>query len=397
MDGAGRATDEAHTLLDMTGVSRSKVSSKAPKARLQAIFAQWINQIPVEILECISVSREHLQTAIPRTYTIYRPLLLLPKGTLQSPAWEEVWDVVGDIKKNYLLENIAKALDITHIAIESSVPLHDRETATPNVLRRPTGLRLLYGDFGPHVKGKPSASAFDEAFWVTAKQHGLHQVWAPRYTMFSRGNITEKKRIMDLPIAPPKPERHEQTTAVDLYAGIGYFVFPYVRAGCTKVLCWELNPWSVEGLRRGAMANKISCRFYRDEALSDNADACPLDGDATVVVFQEDNANAEGRVSTVRHRLPPIRHVNCGLLPTATARWTDSIKLIDSVLGGWIHVHETIHDRDWDTRVRDIVEFFSKHADDRTVRCEHVERVKSFAPGVTHCVLDIYLGPLQGL
>lgn len=35
----------------------------------------------------------------------------------------------------------------------------------------------------------------------------------------------------------------------DFYCGIGYFSLSYLRNGA-KVLCWELNPWSIEGFRR---------------------------------------------------------------------------------------------------------------------------------------------------
>ena len=31
------------------------------------------------------------------------------------------------------------------------------------------------------------------------------------------------------------------------------------------------------------------------------------------------------------------------------------------------------------------------------VRCEHVERVKTYAPGVVHVVFDVWVGPTSGL
>ncbi|KAK6858721.1 S-adenosyl-L-methionine-dependent methyltransferase [Apiospora arundinis] len=80
--------------------------------------------------------------------------------------------------------------------------------------------------------------------------------------MFRRGNIKEKARVLSFH-EPTDPSLHHRAMslgelcnkwAVDMYAGIGYFVFSYAELGM-RVLCWELNPWSVEGLRRGALAN----------------------------------------------------------------------------------------------------------------------------------------------
>ena len=49
----------------------------------------------------------------------------------------------------------------------------------------------------------------------------------------------------------------------DLYAGIGYFAFSYAKAGVGKVLCWEINPWSVDGLRRGAGGKQVGRQSHQ--------------------------------------------------------------------------------------------------------------------------------------
>ncbi len=75
--------------------------------------------------------------------------------------------------------------------------------------------------------------------------------------------------------------------------------------------------------------------------------------------------------------------------------------MLDPVEGGWIHAHENIAVKDVESTKDDIVKTFTKLANgdeqdtrnQRSVECQHLERVKSYAPGVMHCVLDIYLPP----
>src|SRR5690606_18256943 len=128
--------------------------------------------------------------------------------------------------------------------------------------------------FGPaRTRWPPRQEDLENAFWVSTKQNGIFQTWAPRYTMFSRGNITEKARILDFHRGDAGLERRKKSLAalkglwaVDLYAGIGYFVFSYAKRGM-RVLCWEINPWSVEGLRRGALRNGWKVKLVQGQAL----------------------------------------------------------------------------------------------------------------------------------
>lgn len=55
--------------------------------------------------------------------------------------------------------------------------------------------------------------------------------------MYSRGNLCEKERIAHLPDLKGK-------VVVDLYAGIGYWVFPYLFAGAKQVIACDINPYS---------------------------------------------------------------------------------------------------------------------------------------------------------
>ena len=232
-----------------------------------------------------------------------------------------------------LYGSLCKAFKISHIALNgpisassSNQDVHDsiskaRSATIPNILRSPTGLTPLFGDFGPALPAShtPIAADFEIAFWCTARQNAIFQTWAPRYTMFSRGNISEKARILRLvsssrQLGPENPctgYTAEQSTAVDLYAGIGYFAFSYAKAGIAKVLCWEINPWSVKGLEKGAHVNRWSTKTFHGaedgNAVLENA----VEKDLRIFIFEESNEHAINRIQ--RHPRPRTTNSSCEL------------------------------------------------------------------------------------
>ncbi|KAK4697084.1 hypothetical protein P7C71_g932, partial [Lecanoromycetidae sp. Uapishka_2] len=337
------------------------------------------------------------------TYMIYPPLLLLPPSTFLNSQILRNHRFLSDSLPS-LYKTLCANFKITHIALNAPIPTSTIEPLTaPNILRSPTGLTPLYGDFGPALAPDhiPTIENFDSAFWCTSRQNGIFQTWAPRYTMFSRGNISEKARILNLETLTEKilGVRPEETAAVDLYAGIGYFAFSYAKAGVGKVLCWDINSWSVEGLRRGACGNKWTVKVVQTDAPSDNE----VNGDERLYVFQESNEHAVARIEAMRDKIPPVKHVNCGLLPSSKNSWKVAVQVLDSS-GGWIHAHENIAKKDIESRKEEIVETFIQYVrelygeeptEQRSVKCKHVELVKSYAPGVMHCVLDIEIGPIH--
>lgn len=91
---------------------------------------------------------------------------------------------------------------------------------------------------------------------------------------------------------------------VDLYAGIGYFTLPFLLGGAGHVHACEINPDSVEALRRNLADNGV-------------ADRC--------TVYLGDNAVTSQKLHSMWARIPPDQHltatradrVSLGLLPTA--------------------------------------------------------------------------------
>ena len=209
--------------------------------------------------------------------------------------------------------------------------------------------------------------------------------------MFSRGNIREKTRILHL------PNVSSDSMAVDMYAGIGYFAFSYKKAGVGRVLCFELNPWSVEGLRRGAERNGWSCGIVMEDELASWQESNGVeDVDVDFLIFQTSNDHALSILNRLRKSLPPVRHVNLGLLPDSRAAWRDAVRLLDGEEGGYVRVHENVGVEDIQERAKEVEKacqgYLDKEAGNgRKVKVEHVERVKMYAPGVVHCVFDVHV------
>lgn len=386
----------------------------------------------------------------PKRWVIYEPMVLLPSGSFSAYPWPQLLGSLSHEVVSLLwlriLVNIAKdggvpaGVLLSRLAVNEGIPLHvtegedatsgekeeekrSKEEEEENLLRSPSGLKMLYGDFGPPLSptALPTTQDFDEAFWVSTKQNGITQIWAPRYTMFSRGNVKEKARLLDFhrssspaPQAPGLSHRVRPASelkgkyALDLYAGIGYFVFSYAKLGM-RVLCWEINPWSVEGLRRGAMANKWTVKVFQGEDLEKKTTGemlqeADMEG-VQIVVFLEGNESARRRVRKLRGEGTELDviHVNGGFLPTSEKSWRDSWEGVvgKGVGDGWLHLHENVHVKDIESRrgqIQGIMDGWNQELDTESggttktkTMVEHVELVKTFAPDVWHCVFDVYI------
>jgi tRNA wybutosine-synthesizing protein 2 len=301
-----------------------------------------------------------LLSSLPKRWSLYPPLIILPPSAFSSAEWTDYLTSLHEDTRNKFYGNVVSSLKATHLAINSSI----QSTA----IRSPH-INPLYGDFGPLVLDPPIQNDFDSAFWATTLQNGIKQTWAPLYTMFSRGNITEKARVLQFPDV--KGEE-----VADLYIGIGYFAFSYLKAGAKRVWGWDLNAWSVEGLRRGAKLNGWSCVINSENVK-----------DVRLVVFNEDNVKA---VPTLGGYGVKVKHVNLGLLPLSEGAWKVAVQILDE-RGGWIHVHGNCRDSEIKEWCDGTVAVFQRHfVKGWNVRLAERFRVKEFGPGVGHWVLDLF-------
>lgn len=358
--------------------------------RIHAAVTQWHETLPLAIRN--EYNSETILSTTPKKWTVYEPMALLPSGSFTSPTWTALLKAVDQDATSRLWALILAAISasgtkVTHLAITEGIPLHKEGEEMKNVLRSPTGLRMLHGDFG---SSEAEEENFDKAFWVSTKQNGIYQTWAPRWTMFSRGNIKEKARLLEFPKA------EDEEWAVDLYAGIGYFVFSYASLGF-RVVCWEINPWSVEGLRRGANANRWSVKVVRGDELRLPMEEI-LAGGEQITVFLESNELAMGRLKSLQETgglVKQVRHVNCGFLPTSEPMWKPAWDITKESSEAWLHLHDNVGVDDIDSRRHSIEALAGSWANSEsgpsTPRVSHVEQVKTFAPGVWHCVFDVHI------
>ena len=418
---------------DRGKTERSQKDRKRPPKNahpLQKGIREFVTtQLPPSLLSEYGLSIDALVNSLPKRYTVYQPLLLLPANALNTPpAWGALYTALDDQQRKSLYESMAKSfrgMGVTHVAVNAPIAPTDPQ-GQENRIRSPVGLVPLHGDFGPPPfvdgeKVQPSETDLQSAFWVhTVQNHGIVQTWAPLYTMFSRGNITEKARVLGqgsvfegLDSLSLQGDEVEDISVVDMYAGIGYFVFSYLKRGVKRVWGWEINGWSIEGLRRGCNENGWGCKVVKVrgdgelESTSIPELVASLDDTVRVVIFHGDNRFSAGILDQIRHAMKPqtwnsIRHVNLGLLPSSRPSWGNATRMIDMEKGGWIHVHENVDAREIDQKKDEIVadigqlrvqQCSPQDSAEPTVECRHVELVKTYAPGVMHCVFDIRLYP----
>ena len=164
--------------------------------------------------------------------------------------------------------------------------------------------------------------------------------------MWSKGNVNERLRIAKLV--------RDGETVLDMFAGIGYFSIPIgVHSNAKQVISIEINPNSHYYLCENIELNKC-----------DNI--TPVLGDCLV---ETPKYNADrilmGYVKTTHHYLKvAVESLN---------------------KGGIIHYHETVPEKLMETRP---ISRIRQAAGDRDVELLKINKIKKYAPGVEHVVID---------
>ena len=163
---------------------------------------------------------EFLYQDLPSHWEQHGDLILLPEKSFTLGTWKicgvELWQVV------------VEALGAARLAKKSTISSDGFRTPKVN---------LLLGDNG----------------WVTHIDNGIKYTYDVTKCMFSAGNITEKIRVGNFDC--------KGQTIVDLYAGIGYFVLPYlVHSKAAMVYACEWNYNAIEALRRNLKLNNVDTR-----------------------------------------------------------------------------------------------------------------------------------------
>ena len=368
---------------------------------------------------------------LPSRYVLYSPMLLLP-GLFEtiSPFWEAEYECLDDGQKQELFQSIATAFSdagqkVTHMAIMApigKVSLEDSSEA--NVMRSPTGLRPVHGDWGPAstLQALPTKDDLERAFWVSTRQDlGITQTWAPRWTMFSHGNLSEKKRVMGDARQESADYFRDQSPGdianmevLDMYVGIGYFALCYIARGVRRVWGWDLNGWSIEGLRRGCAANGWKYIVVEVAADGQTTPSIPdlvrqLEDEENVaenertrcIAFRGDNKYAvrimemiedARRVIGVQHPVLRFDHINLGLLPSSMPSWSTALRL--AAPEARIHLHENFASEAVSSAIESMLaDLAVRQGRPVSTQVIHVERVKRYGPRVWHTVLDVAISP----
>lgn len=220
----------------------------------------------------------------------------------------------------------------------------------------------------------PQSTGPESAGWITVTEHKISQSFDLTRVMFSRGNVTEKKRFGLL----VQPDEY----VLDMYAGIGYYTLPALIHGRARhVTACEWNPNAVFALRHNLKANKV------------DGSATVLEGDCRLTL-RALMANQTG------DKFHYFDRISLGLLPSSEGGWPIAIECLNRENGGWLHVHGNVATTEreqwahWLCRSLVRISKKNEHSIHWHAVCRHVERVKSFAPKVDHYVADVFVGPL---
>ena len=301
-----------------------------PHDRLRACVVEWMEEVGQ------SVTEEHAY-GLPSKWEALGDLIVIPLDAFANEAWVEALGAATKAQTNQLWASVAQALGGSRLARQDHIS--DDELRSPRI-------EMLAG----------------ESTWVEFSDYGVHFGFDASKVMFSSGNVTERHRMGSIDM--------KGETVVDAYAGAGYYTLPMlVRSQAVRVHACEMNPASIEGLRWAASKNGVGARL---------------------TVHEGDNQTTMPGLAGVADRC------HLGLLPSSEAVWQHALACLKPS-GGWLHIHMNVEKEKvqaWsDETVHTLKQFAQDSGRNWSIEAKHIERVKSYSPGVLHVVLDVQCLP----
>jgi tRNA wybutosine-synthesizing protein 2 len=247
------------------------------------------------------------------------------------------WEMLGDVlilKLNENLKKFEKEVAEVYADVLGAVTVLEDVGGVSEDIRRPE-VRLLLG----------------ERTVATHRENGVLYKLDAKEIMFSSGNIDERIRMANV--------CDDGDVVVDMFAGIGYFSLPMaVHSNPEKIISVEINPIAFGYLEENVKLNKVE--NIVEPVLGDCNEVSP-EGEATRVVM--------GYLSGQDYLLKAMR-----------------------VIGkrGTIHYHENCPNELLPDRPAETVQRIAEQ-EGREVEILDLRTIKSYAPGVSHVVLDISL------
>ena len=251
--------------------------------------------------------------------------------------WEKVGDV-GIIKLHPNLEKYSKMIGKNYAEI----------------LQCKTILNDIGGITGTYREPKTKIIYGSNDTVTIHKENEIRFKLDPQKIMFSSGNMDERIRMAHV--------SNNDETVIDLFAGIGYFTLPIaVYSKPKKIFACEINPVAYDYLCENIVLNDVT--LIVEPLLGDNRETAPKNiADRIIMGYIEET-----------HRFLPV-----------------AIECLKNNRGA-IHYHEVCPNELLpDKSLKNIQEIAEKF--DRKAELLAYKHVKSYAPGVSHVVLDIGIG-----
>lgn len=275
-------------------------------------------------------------------------ILVIPEDILCVEPWMSADEGSKDEKRMFseLLLGLATCFCATRVARKARVDCGPKRESKVRLLLPPAGMSKETGS------GSPG--------WVTVIENSIHFSFDITRVMFCSGNCTERMRMARV--------QAKDEIIVDLYSGVGYYTIPFlVHSKAAFVHACEWNENSVIALKHNLKAAGIDrhCKIH----FGDNR--------------KEETVNA---LSGLADR------VCLGLLPSSKDGWPLAVNALKPS-GGVLHVHENVKVSELETWVQFLCEYMEKMFKDSnksmSVKCVHLEKVKSYAPKILHVVADL--------
>ena len=253
----------------------------------------------------------------------------------------EKWEKIGDIviiKLNEKLRNYGEKIGKTYAEILCCKTVLNDVGGISGIYREPN-VEILYGSKDTET---------------VHKENGIKYKLDVQKIMFSSGNMDERLRMAKI--------SNKNETVVDLFAGIGYFTLPMaVYSKPKKIFSCEINPVAYRYLCKNIVLNHVTSIV--EPLFGDNRLIAPKNVAERVVM---------GYIEDTDRFLP----VAFDCLKNCT---------------GYIHYHDVCPNKLLPERsfrsIQETAGKYKKNVDLLTCRV-----IKSYAPGVSHVVLDIRVG-----
>jgi tRNA wybutosine-synthesizing protein 2 len=222
------------------------------------------------------------------------------------------------------------------------------------ILKCKTALRDISGISGVYREPNVKIIYGNKKTETIHVENSIRYKLDPKKIMFSSGNMDERIRMAKI--------SNKNETVVDLFAGIGYFTLPMaVYSKPKKIFACEINPVAYKYLCENIVLNNVTSIV--EPLLGDNKETAPKNiADRIVMGYIDDT-----------HKF----------LPTAI----DCLKNKTGI----IHYHEVCPDKLFPDRPLKHINKASEK-NDRKADLLKYKHIKSYAPGVSHYVLDIKIG-----